>query len=123
VKLIINRSQADKKGMLGGHKGVEFTLSYRLELSADEQELVDRYKLHFYPLTWTTGPSGERQAGDTISTMVQGRSQTVTDVTTLLNNEEVLKDACDKLPPLFQVVRSFGGDEVIEYPRTGATST
>lgn len=122
MKLIINRSQADKKGMLGGHKGVEFTLSYRLELTADEQALVDRYKLHFYPLTWTTGPSGERQPGDTIATMVQGSRQTVTDVTTLLGNEEVIKDACDKLPPLFQVVRSFGGDEVIEYPRTGATS-
>ncbi len=122
MKLIINRSQADKKGMLGGHKGVEFTLSYRLVLTADEQGLVDRYKLQFYPLTWTTGPSGERQPGDTIATMIQGQSQTVTDVTTLLNNEEVVKSACDKLPPLFEVVRSFGGDEVIEYPRSGANA-
>ncbi len=122
MKLIINRSQAEKKGMLGGHKGVEFTLSYRLDLTPDEQVLVEKYKLHFYPLTWKTTPTGERQPDDVISTMVQGRSETLTDVTTLLKNEEIVKNACDMLPPLFDVVRSFGGDEVIEYPRTGAQS-
>jgi hypothetical protein len=36
MRLIINRSQADVKGMLGGHKGVSFTLSYRLELRAHD---------------------------------------------------------------------------------------
>jgi hypothetical protein len=118
VKLIINRSQTEKKGMLGGHKGVEFTLRYRLDLTPDEQALVEKYKLQFYPLTWTTTPTGERQPDDTISTMVQGRSQTLTDVVTLLNNEEIVKKACDELPPLFEVARSFGGDEVIDYPRT-----
>jgi hypothetical protein len=108
--------------MLGGHKGVEFTLSYRLELTADEQALVDRYKLHLYPLTWTTSATGERLPDDTISSMVEGRRQSLTDVTTLLSNEEVVKQACDDLPPLFDVVRSFGGDEVIQYPRDGATA-
>lgn len=120
MKLIVNRSQAEKKGMLGGHKGVEFTLRYRLELAPDEQALVEKYKLEFYSLTWKTTPTGERQPDDTISAMVQGRSQTLTDVTTLLRNEEIVKQACDTLPPLFDVVRSFGGDEVIEYPRNGA---
>jgi hypothetical protein len=120
VKLIISRSQAEKKGMLGGHKGVEFTLRYRLELTPDEQQLVERYKLDFYPLTWKSTPTGERQPDDMISTMVQGRSETLTDVTTLLKNEEIIKNACDMLPPLFEVVRSFGGDEVIDYPRDGA---
>jgi hypothetical protein len=28
-----------------------------------------------------------------------------------------VKDACDALPDLFMVVRTFGGDEVIDYPR------
>jgi hypothetical protein len=123
LKLIINRSQTEKKGMLGGHKGVEFTLRYRLELTPDEQALVERYKLDFYPLTWKSTPTGERQPDDMISTMVQGRSETLTDVTTLLKNEEIIKSACDTLPPLFDVVRSFGGDEVIDYPRDGARST
>jgi hypothetical protein len=118
MKLIVNRSQAAIKGMLGGHKGVQFTLRYRLELTPDEAKLVDEYKLHHYPLTWST-TQGSRMPDDTISNMLEGREQTLTDVTTLLNNEEIVKKACDALPPLFSVVRSFGGDEVIEYPRSG----
>jgi hypothetical protein len=96
---------------------VEFTLGYRLELTSEEAELVQRYKLEYYPLTWRTDSQGTKLPNDTISNMVTGRTQTVRDVTTLLRNEEVIKDACDDLVPLFSVVRSFGGNEVIEYPR------
>ena len=118
MQLVINRSQQAVKGMLGGNKGVEFTLRYRLELTPDEAALVQQYKLEEYPLTWTTY-QGTRVPDDTIGRMVAGRSQTVRDVTTLLANEETVKGACDSLPPLFDVVRSFGGDEVIQYPRIG----
>jgi hypothetical protein len=117
VRLVIQRNQAARKGMLGGHKGVEFTLSYRLELTPDEQELVARYKLEDYAVTWGTY-QGQRVPDDTIANMVAGRSQTLTDVTTLVRNEAVIKDACDELPTLFEVVRTFGGQEVVEYPRT-----
>jgi hypothetical protein len=102
--------------MLGGHKGVSFTLSYRLELTPDELELVQRYKLEEYPVTWRN-VGEQRMPDDTINNMTQGRSQTVRDVKTLLNNEAVVKDACDGVATLFDVVRTFGGDEVIEYPR------
>lgn len=118
MRLVINRSQEQKKGMLGGNKGVEFTLRYRLELTQEEQNLVSTYKLESYPLTFVT-VQGTRVPDDTISNLTAGRSQTVTDVTTLLRNEDVIKGACDSLPPLFDVVRSFGGDEVIDYPRRG----
>lgn len=104
------------KGMLGGHKGVKFTLSYRLELTPDESGLVDRYKLSEYPVTWKSF-QGTQTPDDTIANMVAGRTQTVSDVTTLLKNESVIKNACDGLPPLFGVVRSFGGDEIVDYPR------
>jgi len=103
--------------MLGGHKGVSFTLAYRLELTPEESELVERYKLQQYAVTWMTTRDGVRMADDTIANMVAGRSQTLTDVTTLLRNEDIVKDACDGLANLFDVVRSFGGDEVIDYPR------
>jgi hypothetical protein len=116
MRLVINRSQQAVKGMLGGNKGVQFTLAYRLELNPDEAELVRRYKLEDYPLTWVT-MQGTRVPDDTIARLMQGRSQTLSDVTTLLANEETIKSACDALPPLFEVVRTFGGDEVIEYPR------
>jgi len=116
VKLAIQRTQQDIKGVLGGHKGVSFTLSYRLVLSPEEQELVKRYKLEEYAVTWRT-LQGDRMPDDTIGNMVVGRTQTLADVTTLVKNENVVKDACDNLPVLFEVVRTFGGEEVIEYPR------
>jgi hypothetical protein len=102
--------------MLGGHKGVSFTLAYRLELTPEEQELVARYKLSDYPVTWRT-VQGTQMPDDTIANMTAGRSQTLSDVTTLLRNESIVKDACDSLPALFEVVRTFGGDEIIDYPR------
>jgi hypothetical protein len=116
LRLIISRRQQDIKGMLGGHKGVSFTLAYRLELTPEESELVSRYKLGEYPVTWHS-LQGQRMPDDTIQNMVAGRSQTLSDVTTLLNNENIVKDACDSLPTLFEVVRTFGGDEVVDYPR------
>lgn len=118
MRLVINRSQEAKKGMLGGNKGVEFTLRYRLELTPEEEALVRQYKLEEFPITWTS-VNGQRVPDDTIARMVVGRSQTLTDVTTLLSNEEVVKSACDALPPLFEIVRTFGGDDIVEYPRTG----
>lgn len=116
MKLVIRRSQADVKGILGGHKGVNFTLGYRLDFTPEETELVRRYNLESYPLTWTS-LQGTRVPDDTIGRLVQGRSQTLTDVTTLVQNEEIVKNACDQLPTLLDVVRSFGGEEVVEYPR------
>lgn len=116
MKLIINRSQQDQKGLMGGHKGVQFTLRYRLELTREETELVERYRLGFYPLTFTN-QQGNRIPADTISSIVRGGSSIVTDVTKLIREEDLIKEACDQLPVLFGVCRSFGGDEVIEYPR------
>jgi|SRR5579859_1795178 len=116
MKLIINRSQQDQKGIMGGHKGVQFTLRYRLELTREETALVERYRLGFYPLTFTNH-QGTQIPADTISSLVQGSTNIVSDVTKLIRDEDLIKDACDQLPVLFDVCRSFGGDEVIEYPR------
>lgn len=116
MKLVIKRSQQDVKGLLGGNKGVEFTLYYRLDLTSEELELVQRYRLSEYALTWKRFRD-DRIPDDTIANMIAGRSQTVSGVTILVQNEKVIKDACDHLPVLFDVIRSFGGEEVIDYPR------
>jgi len=100
--------------MLGGHKGVSFTLTVRLELSDEERELVARYKLDYYPVLV---PPPSTPSKGTIASLVTGESQTLSDVTTLVHNERIVKEACDDLPLLFDVVRSFGGEEVIDYPR------
>lgn len=119
MKLVITRNQTAKKGLMGGHKGVEFALSYRLVLTSEESELVQSYRLEDYPLTWRTA-QGERIPGETIASLVRGGAQTLTDVTTLVANEETIKSACDALPVLFEIVSTFGGEEVIEYPRHSA---
>jgi hypothetical protein len=116
MRLVIQRNQDDVKGVFGGSKGVSFTLKYQLQLTDEEKEIVRRYRLDSYPLTWHT-VQGTRMPDDTIGNMLQGRAQTVTDVTTLLRNEEIVKNACDALPNLFRVVRTFGGTEVVDYPR------
>ncbi|MGP0100874.1 MAG: hypothetical protein ACLPUT_04530 [Solirubrobacteraceae bacterium] len=114
---MIKRNQEAMTGLLGGHKGMQFTLAYRLVLTPEEAQLVEQYKLGDYPVTWRTF-QGQQVPGDTISSLVRGASQTLTDVTTLVENEGTIKSACDKLPPLFEVARTFGGEEVVEYPRS-----
>ena len=98
--------------MLGGHKGVAFTLSTRLEFADEERDLLDHYKMWDYSL-FTRG-----QLPVTIRQLATGEAQTVDNVEILLGNEDVVKRALDQVPPLLAVLRSFGGDEVIEYPRT-----
>lgn len=116
MQLVIRRGQAAVSGMFGGHKGVEFTLSYRLVLTPEEQELVTHYKLESYPLTYKT-INDLQVPSETVSSLITGGSQTLSDVLTLVNNENVILNACDDLPPLFDLVRSFGGEEVIDFPR------
>ena len=113
MRLIISRSQQAVTGMMGGHKGMSFTLRYQMELTAEEQDLVERYKLEEYPVTF----HDDGRPFDTIRTLLQGRRRTVDDVATLLLREETVKVGCDSLPILFEVVRTFGGDEIVDYPR------
>jgi len=116
MRLNIQRSQNEIRGLLGGSKGFSFTLAYRLELTQVERGIVEKYKLHNYPLTFTTF-QGTKVPDDTIANMLNGVSQTVNSVETLLSNEDVIKKACDSLPILFDVIQSFGGTEVVDYPR------
>lgn len=116
MKLVITREQQDVKGAFGGHKGVSFKLACRLELTAEETELVNRYKLQGYALT-TTMFNGQEVTGISLGALIQGQSMTVNDVTTLIHQENIIKDSCDQLPYLFDLCRNFGGQETIEYPR------
>lgn len=117
MRLIIQRDQAIDTDRKGRTKSVAFTLRVRLELTENESAIVGRYKLGDYPVTYRT-VQGTQIPDDTIDMLVSGTSQTVSSVKTLISNENVLKAACDSLPPLFEVVATFGGSEVIDYPRT-----
>lgn len=115
MKLIIKRNQQAKKGIFGGHKGMTFLLSYRVELSPEEEALVEKYKVEDYPLTYTTSRDGTQLPKDTVSSLMQGVSEDVKDITILLNNEEIIKDACKNFKTLLEVMATFGGEEVIEF--------
>jgi hypothetical protein len=115
MKLIIKRDQQAQTGIFGGHKGMSFLLSYKVELTPDEKALVAKYKAENHPLTFTTRSDGMDIPKDTISSLMQGRTEEVKDITILLNNEEIIKDACKNFKILLEVMETFGGEEVIEF--------
>lgn len=115
MKLIIKRDQADVKGVFGGHKGMKFLLSYRIELTQEEQELITRYKAEHHPLTYRTDANGVQVPKETISSLMKGVTTEVQDITVLLNNESVIKEACKNFKTLLTVMSTFGGEEVVEF--------
>ena len=113
MKLTIRRDQSAKKGLFGGHKGMNFSLFCRVEISPEEQELINKYKVQEHVLTWREY-QGNQVPGLTVQDLVQGKTTEIGDVATLLNNEEVIKGACQDFKTLLMVMASFGGEEVIE---------
>jgi hypothetical protein len=114
MQLVIRRTQADAKGVFGGHKGVNFNLFYRLVLTPEETSVVQRYKLDTHVLS----RSGNGLA-ETVGDAIRGVNQTVQSVDVLLNNEEIAKRSCDSFYKLLLVARSFGGEDVVEFPLDG----
>jgi len=104
MKLILKRDQ--DKGVFGG---ISFTLDARVVLEPTEEELVKKYKAHKEVLC-TKGNTPY-----TINDLLSGMKDKCKDITILLNNEEVYKEACNHFKTLLQVMASFGGEEVIEF--------
>lgn len=111
MELVIRRTQADVKGVFGGHKGVAFNLHYRLVLTPEEAALVQRYRLDMHVLS-------KRGSGlvETVADVIRGVNQSVQSVDILLNNEAIAKRACDDFYKLILVAQSFGGEEVVKFP-------
>lgn len=92
---------------------MRFGLSCQVEINPEEQELVNKYKVYDYVLTWRESDEG-KSPGLTVGELVNGKTYELDDVITLLNNEEVIKNACQDFKNLLLVMASFGGKEVIE---------
>jgi len=105
VKLIIKRDQ--DRGFMGG---MSFILEARVELTPSEQELVKKYKAHKQVLI----SKGDKYAY-TIDSLINGLREKCKDVSIMLENEEVIKDACKNFKTLLMVMASFGGEEVLEF--------
>ena len=118
MELKIRRNQEQKKGFLGGNKGIQFSLHCQVELTPEEKELVEKAKVGDYVLTEYT--VFERKKGDfeaklTVTNLVNGFTSSVSDVHKLLTLEEEVKNGCQNLKSLLEVISSFGGEEVIKY--------
>lgn len=115
MKLMINRDQEVKTGILGGHKGMTFVLKCRVELTEEEKELIAKYKADNQPLTYTTDREGREIPRYYVHSLTGGIIERVQDITVLLNNEETIKEACKGFKTLLDVMSTFGGEDIIEY--------
>ena len=112
MKLIIKRNQRDKKGVFGGHKGVTFIHTCRVELDQMEQELVSKYKAYDQVLTY----KGSQELPDlTVNQLINGVTEELGDIGVMINNEEVIKKACESFKNRLLIMATFGGEEVIEF--------
>ncbi len=89
-----------------------------MELRHSSQSIIDDTLINLrvlneHVLTYKDTESGQIP-NLRIQDLVKGRTQEVDDVETLLNNEEVIKSACQAFKDLLSVMSSFGGEEVIE---------
>ena len=115
MKLYIKREQFADTGLFGGHKGMKFQLFYRLEVTPEEKALVSKYKFEAYPLTQIRDNEGKQITEITVGSLMNGGEVIVKDITVLLNNEKILKDACENFKTLLEVTATFGGVEVYEF--------
>jgi hypothetical protein len=118
MKLTIKRNQADQKGIFGGHKGVNFTLYSRAELTRDERALIERYKVGDHILAeYALQPKGAVRPTEyriTVNRLATGTTDTTDSIGTLLDLESAIKEGCRNLKSLLEVMSTFGGEEVIE---------
>jgi len=112
MRLRIRKDQKDMKGLLGGHRGVMFTLTARAEISADEQSLIDRYKVGYYTLATYTKRGEEFRVS--VEGLLRGISTEAEDIGSLLDLESTIKSGCENLKSLLLVMATFGGEEVHE---------
>jgi len=116
MKLIIRRNQADVKGLFGGHKGVRFTLYAQVQISDEEKALINHYKVGDYIVAEYELTSGKDifRFDWSVNDLIRGKQVETGDIGALLKLEESVKRGCIALKNLLEVMRTFGGEEVID---------
>lgn len=107
MRLIINRQYQEPPP--GASYGPQFKFRALLELTPEEKELVDNYKLGSHVLT--RSQRGATTLGAVIAGTVEGTF--ALDVT--MGNEQALRDAVAQLPSMLDYCRSFGNDIFLEH--------
>ena len=119
MQLHLTRSQSSK--MFGG---VRFELHARATLTAEEAELIGRYKVEDEKLMekHIKIPFTDRViiVKITIGSLTSGQSFKCNDIGEILKYEEEVKESCATLRKVIEVMKTFGGEEVIEFTGEGA---
>lgn len=109
MKLILKRSQAQEKGLLGRHKGTKFILSCRVELTPEEEALIAKYNLEddkysaVYPSTIKqTSAYGEHKFE-------------MEDIARLIDMENSIKEECENFKSLLNLMSTYDGEDIIEF--------
>jgi len=114
MKLFITRDQA--KGLLGG---VKFELKARTELTKEEADLVKKYKADKEVLLQKEIKIPFTGKAITLNIDIEGLTNGQTfkckDIADILEYEKNVKEACEAFKNYIEVMRNFGGEEVIEY--------
>lgn len=114
MKLFISKDQA--KGLLGG---VKFELRAKVELTNEEAELIKKYKADKDVLLKKEIKipfTGKVLVLDIkIEDLVAGQTFKCSDIGDILETEKNVKEAAENFKNYLEVMKNFGGQEVIEY--------
>ncbi len=117
MKLTIKRNQADVKGLFGGHKGVNFSLYGRCDITNEEKALIAKYKVGEYSLaSYQREVRGKEPINFqiTVDGIIRGETVQTDDINTLLELEEAMKKGCGNMKNLLEVMATFGGEQTFE---------
>jgi hypothetical protein len=104
MQLVIKREK--DQGMLGG---ISFILMAKANLTPEEDALLKKYKVSKEVVYQGAGRIY------TVQTLRAGIREKAKDITVLLDIESSLKNACENLKTLLEIMENFGGQEIIEY--------
>lgn len=114
MELRIKKDQSDKKGLFGGHKGVNFSLKYRVFLTQEEWDLIKRYKVENEVLA-----KSETDTPITMNDLLTGQSQVTSNIEVLLHKEKLAIAICKKFKTYLDVLKSFGGEYKLDFQSEG----
>jgi hypothetical protein len=118
MKLIISRDQVTAKGLLGGNRGVRFELKTRVELTDEEHEMVKKYGAGAEVLLRKTVKpfwGKEFEVAITIGSLMTEETFRGDNIADIIAYEEGLREACGNFKSYLEVMRAFGGEEVVDY--------
>jgi hypothetical protein len=107
VRLIVQRRYEPPKP--GEQYPSPFKSHARLELTAEEAEIVAKYNLGDHVLTTS------KYKVTRVDDVIKGTTNSWSDLDVVMGNEQVLRDACAGLPSLISYCRSFGQEISFDY--------